>query len=327
MPICWRASGERSKICRVTPLKIMRSLRAISICVGACLLMPALATVFPTGPSLAADAGGEMPSFGMTLVQEEGTLIVRDLVPNGPAYRAGVRLGDTFLSIDGVRLKGATFEQVRARLTAPRADAVTLQVRRRAGGNQELRLKRPAPNAALTAAALAWRSSGALDAGQQGAIPGPQSTGRSDVIGRGTLHVGDDLIDFTLPRLGGGEVTLSEFTGKPILLDFWATWCGPCRAAAPGLAAITTRFGDKIQIIGINMDSTPGMAIQYAQGAGLTYPHAFSQGWEDPVIREYGIHLTGIPFNILFDAQGRVAAMDLHGQPLADALELLLHRE
>jgi thiol-disulfide isomerase/thioredoxin len=147
------------------------------------------------------------------------------------------------------------------------------------------------------------------------------------VISRGSLQVGDELIDFTLPRLGGGEVTLSEFSGKPILLDFWATWCGPCRAAAPGLAAITARFGDEIQIIGVNMDMTPGLAIQYAQGAGLTYPHAFSQGWRDPVIREYGIHRTGIPFNVLFDAKGRVAAMDLHGQPLADALELLLRRE
>ncbi len=326
MAICWRGSVERSKIRRVAPLT-MRNLRAISMCVGACLLILVLVTVFPAGPAVAADASGEMSAFGMTLAQEEGALVVRDLVPDGPAYRAGVRSGDTFLSIDGVSLKGATFEQVQARLTAPRSDAVTLIVRRRAGGSQELRLKRPAPNAALTTAATALRSSGALDAGHEAPIPGIQSTGRSEVISRGSLQVGDELIDFTLPRLGGGEVTLSEFSGKPILLDFWATWCGPCRAAAPGLAAITARFGEEIHIIGVNMDTTPGLAIQYAQGAGLTYPHAFSQGWRDPVIREYGIHRTGIPFNVLFDAKGRVAAMDLHGQPLADALELLLRRE
>jgi thiol-disulfide isomerase/thioredoxin len=305
----------------------MRNLRAISICAGACLLMLALVALFPSGSFVAADAGGEMPAFGMTLALEDGALVVRDLVPDGPAYRAGVRSGDTFITIDGVALKGATFAQVQARLTAPRSDAVTLMVRRRSGGNQELRLKRPAPNAALTAAAAALRSSGALDEGQEAGIPGPQSTGRSDVISRGTVNVGDELIDFTLPRLGGGEVTLSDYAGKPILLDFWATWCGPCRAAAPGLAVITTRFGDAIQIIGVNMDDQPGLAIQYAQGAGLTYPHAFSKGWRDPVVREYGIHRTGIPFNVLFDADGRVAAMDLHGQPLADALELLLRRE
>jgi len=297
------------------------------MCVGACLLVLVLVAVLPAGISLAADAGGELPAFGMTLAEEEGALVVRDLVVDGPAHRAGVRAGDSFLRIDGVPLKGATLAQVEARLMAPRADAVTLMVRRASGGNQELRLKRPAPNAALTTGVIALRAAGALDAGQEAAIPGFQSTGRPDVIARGILQVGDELIDFTLPRLGGGEVTLSDFAGKPILLDFWATWCGPCRAAAPGLASIATRFGDEIQIIGVSLDDTPGLAIQFAQGAGLTYPHALSQGWEDPVIEKYGIQRTGIPFNVLFDAKGRVAAMDLHGQPLADALEFLLRRE
>ena len=141
------------------------------------------------------------------------------------------------------------------------------------------------------------------------------------------MAVGDELIDFTLPRLGGGEVKLSEYKGKPILLDFWATWCAPCRAEAPALAAIYQRFGDTIQIIGVSLDYAPGLALQYVLQEGLTYPQAISEGWEDPVIQDFGIHRTGIPFNILYDGKGRVAAMDLHGEPLAEALELLLNEE
>jgi len=308
----------------------------MSICLGACLfaLVPAAAlraTSTPDAAPAAATAApapaaddGKLPAFGMTLARGETGWVVREVIPEGNAYHAGVREGDSLLSIDGVTLGGATFEQVKARLMAPRADAVTLKVRRHSGGSQELRLKRPAPNAALLTEMRA--DEGGL-IGRDADIPGPQSTGRGYVISQAALKVGDKFLDFTLPRLGGGEITLSDYRGKPLLLDFWATWCGPCRAAAPGLAAITKRFGEKIQIIGVSLDNKPGPAIQYAQDTGLTYPNALSRGWQDPVIREYGIDHTGIPFNILFDARGRVAAMDLHGQPLADALELLLRRE
>jgi thiol-disulfide isomerase/thioredoxin len=288
------------------------------------VLVPAILLLMAVGVEAAGTqvVDGQMAGFGMTLAVQEGLIVVKESESGGVAHRFGVRAGDTLLSVDGVPLEGSTLEQVHARLMSSRSDAVTLMVRRKAGGRQELRLKRPA-----SVTEVPGRQPLTLRGSTSSGIPGPQSSGRPAVISRSLVEVGDEMIDFTLPRLGGGEIKLSEYKGKPILVDFWATWCGPCRAEAPALAAIHERFGDSIQIIGVSLDYAPGIALQYAQEAGLTYPQAISEGWEDPVIQGFGIHRTGIPFNILYDGQGRVAAMDLHGEPLARALELLLRKE
>lgn len=288
------------------------------------LLVPALLLVLVAGMSASSGSveNGQMPGFGLTLAIDEGRVVVVESESGEVAHNSGVRTGDTFMSIDGVPLEGSSLEQVYARLASSRSDAVRVIVRRKAGGSQELRIKRPRD----LAGAPGRQPLTLRDASASG-IPGPQSSGRPSVISRSNIKVGDEMIDFTLPRLGGGEIKLSEYKGKPLLVDFWATWCGPCRAEAPALAAIHQRFGDTVNIIGVSLDYTPGMAMQYAMDAGLTYPQAISDGWEDPVIQGFGIHRTGIPFNILYDSQGRVAAMDLHGGPLAEALETLLRKE
>ena len=80
-------------------------------------------------------------------------------------------------------------------------------------------------------------------------IPGPHSTGRPEVIEGSGVALGQPFIDFTLPRVEGGELTLSDYAGKPIFLEFWATWCSPCRVEAPALALIYEIFGEHVQIL------------------------------------------------------------------------------
>ncbi len=271
------------------------------------------------GPLAATD--GAISELGLTLDRQEGNVVVREAATEGPAFRAGVRPGDSILAVDGVPVTGATLEQVRARLLATRMDAISLQVRRASGGQQELRIRRPGPEPSRPSSLAAPRLEGPEP------LPGPQSPGRPSVIDMASVRVGDPFIDFTLPRLGGGEVTLSKLAGKPIFMDFWATWCAPCRAEAPALAELARRYGDRVHLLGINMDTSPGVALGFIQSAGLDYPHLATGGWLNPVVQSYGIHRTGIPFNVLIDKHGRIAAMDLHGEPLARALETLLARD
>lgn len=84
----------------------------------------------------------------------------------------------------------------------------------------------------------------------------------------------DGLPDVTLPCIDGtGEVRLSALRGKPMIVNLWATWCGPCREEAPHLAAFATVAGDEVQLIGIDVDDPdPAGAIRFAQASQWTWP-------------------------------------------------------
>jgi thiol-disulfide isomerase/thioredoxin len=272
------------------------------------------------------ELAGTLSGLGLVLAAEGEAILVRGVEPEGVAHSAGLRSGDRILAVDGVAVSGSTLEQVTARLLASRPDAIRLLVRRRGGGQQELRVRRPAPQISGPPGLPA--GAGASGGGSvPGRLPGPQSSGRPAVIQMAAVAVGEEAVDFTLPRLGGGQVRLSDLQGKPVFLDFWATWCAPCVAEAPALAEIYRRYGDDVQMLGVSLDYVPNAPWQFVNRFGLGYPHLITDGWEDPVIQSYGIHRTGIPFNVLIDQEGRITALDLHGEPLAQAMETLIRRD
>jgi thiol-disulfide isomerase/thioredoxin len=109
--------------------------------------------------------------------------------------------------------------------------------------------------------------------------------------------------DFTLKTLDGREVTLSALRGEVILLDFWATWCGPCRESIPHLIRLYKTYQKKgFEVIGINMDKRDMETVrQFAMSMDIPYPVVITL---EKVERDYGV--TSLPSTIIIDKKGRI---------------------
>jgi thiol-disulfide isomerase/thioredoxin len=112
----------------------------------------------------------------------------------------------------------------------------------------------------------------------------------------------DPAPDFKLTALDGKPLTLAALQGKVVLLNFWATWCGPCRAEIPDLVALQDRYKDRLQIIGLNVDDEEADIKQYVEETGINYPVAMTPN--DVRIQFGGI--PALPTSFVLDTQGRV---------------------
>ncbi len=113
----------------------------------------------------------------------------------------------------------------------------------------------------------------------------------------------DAAPDFQLTGLDGKPLSLESARGKVVLLNFWATWCGPCRAEIPDLIALQERYAGKLQIIGLMVDEDDaGVVKQVVARTGINYPVAMTS----PETRiKYG-GITALPTSFVLDTQGRV---------------------
>jgi thiol-disulfide isomerase/thioredoxin len=112
--------------------------------------------------------------------------------------------------------------------------------------------------------------------------------------------------DFKLKDMDGKEVALSSFKdqGKVVLLNFWATWCGPCKAEIPGFVELQEKYRDKLTIIGYSVDDTAELAKKYAAEYKMNYPILLGEGRED-VQDAYG-PIWGIPASFIISKDGKV---------------------
>ena len=117
--------------------------------------------------------------------------------------------------------------------------------------------------------------------------------------------VGDIAPDFELPTLDGEQVRLSALRGKVVLLNFWATWCGPCRKEIPHLQRLHEMYPeDRFALIGVT-DEKPEEVRQFIDERGITYPSLVDKSHE--VLHLYGV--TGIPMTVAIGPDGKIAAM------------------
>lgn len=108
--------------------------------------------------------------------------------------------------------------------------------------------------------------------------------------------------DFTGELIDGTSITLSELQGKPVIINFWATWCGPCVKEMPAFERLKDDFGDKIGIIAVNCGDDAGTVKDFVEENGYTFPVVLDE--------EYSISMlyptNSIPYTVVVDAEGRV---------------------
>ena len=127
--------------------------------------------------------------------------------------------------------------------------------------------------------------------------------------------------DFTLKNLDGKEVSLQQFRGKYLLINFWATWCGPCKIEMPSLEILYSRFkSDKFEILGISNDMFGDQVVRpYIKANNLTFPMLLDQRMI--VSHQYGI--VSLPTTFLIDPQGKIIGVLQGAEDWSDPETLL----
>ncbi|MEZ6128261.1 MAG: TlpA disulfide reductase family protein [Planctomycetaceae bacterium] len=142
------------------------------------------------------------------------------------------------------------------------------------------------------------------------------------------LNLPGKFMELKGTTVDGEEFDWNAYRGKVVLVDFWASWCGPCRAEIPNMKAQLEKYGDKgFAIVGINLDQTKDAYAAYVEREEISWENLMSQdenerSWNHPLAVHYGVG--GIPMAILVDRQGKVVSLSARGEELNQLLNNLL---
>lgn len=139
------------------------------------------------------------------------------------------------------------------------------------------------------------------------------------------VGIGQLAPDITLSNPEGKEITLSSLRGKVVLVDFWASWCGPCRKEMPNVVKAYAKFKSKgFEIYGVSLDQEKDRWLEAIAKDGITWPQVSDlKQWQSEVVPLYSIQ--SIPYTILLDKEGKILAKNLRGEDLEKKLAEVLN--
>lgn len=146
-----------------------------------------------------------------------------------------------------------------------------------------------------------------------------------DFVGRTlALSVGQVAPEIELADPDGKPIKLSAFRGKVVLIDFWASWCGPCRKEMPNVVKAYAKYKSKgFEIFGVSLDKEKANWVEAIKADGITWPQVSDlQQWSSSVVNLYAIQ--GIPYTVLLDKEGKIIAKNLRGDELDKKLAEIL---
>lgn len=137
-------------------------------------------------------------------------------------------------------------------------------------------------------------------------------------------EVGKTAPDFSAATPNGKTLSLNQAKGKVTIIDFWASWCGPCRKENPNVVAMYNELHDKgLNIIGVSLDKDDAKWKGAIEKDNLTWQHISNlQGWDEPIAVQYGV--TSIPATVILDKNGVIVARNLRGEELKAKVKELL---
>jgi peroxiredoxin len=138
---------------------------------------------------------------------------------------------------------------------------------------------------------------------------------------------GKPAVDFALADTTGTPLALSSLRGQYVLIDFWASWCGPCRRENPNVVSVYNEYHDQgFEILGVSFDHERNKWLTAIAEDGLTWRHVSDlKGWESEAGQLYAVN--SIPHTVLVDPDGKIIAKNLRGEELREKLSAIFNKE